>query len=92
MSGFFFKDEKKRKQVDAYAMAGACPVLYSMVPECGEQVYSRKILPRRKLGLVYSCYFKAPVIFIYCIPRMKKNTEEVVFKWHTCAIPSSFEA
>ena len=43
------------------------------------------------LGPFYSCHFEPP-ISVYCIPRVKRNDKELVFKRHARALLSSFEA
>ena len=45
-----------------------------------------------KLEPICSCYFKAPPVPIYCIPRVKGNNKELVFKQHVRALLRSFEA
>ena len=46
-----------------------------------------------KLGLIYSFYFLAPPIPVYCNPRVKwNNKKELVFKQHARALVHTFEA
>ena len=46
-----------------------------------------------KLWPIYSCYFYALPIPVYCIPRVKRNNKELVFMQHDArALLSSFEA
>ena len=33
-----------------------------------------------KIGLIYSYYFEAPPIPVYCIPRVIRNNKELIFK------------
>ena len=57
-----------------------------------QEVSSRLDVALIKLGPNYSCHFKAPPIPVYCIPRVKRNNKELVFKQHAQALLSSFEA
>ena len=43
------------------------------------EVSSRVDIALIKLGPIYSCYFYAPPIPIYCIPMVKSNDKERVF-------------
>ena len=38
------------------------------------------------LGPIYSCYFLAPPIPVYCVLKVKRNNKELVFKSHAQAL------